>query len=188
MFERFSASARGVVKGADAEARRLRHDHIGTEHLLLALLRAEGTVGAALIRHGLLPDRVEAEIRCHIGAPDDPFDAEAEAALESIGIDLASIRARLEESFGPDALLPPARRRGRWRLADPRPFTPRAKKVLELGLRESRQLGHGHIGPEHLLLGILREGQGLGARIVKDAGFNLADLRRDILDEIGRAA
>jgi ATP-dependent Clp protease ATP-binding subunit ClpA len=124
---------------------------------------------------------VDAEIRRHVGAPEDPFDEAAEAALESIGIDLRQIRARLEETFGPDALSPPVRPRRR--PTDPRPFTPRAKNVLELGLREARQLGHGHIGPEHLLLGILREGRGLAARIITDAGLNPATLRRDILDE-----
>ena len=127
MFERFTAGARQVVRDADDEARRLRHGYIGTEHLLLALARAGGTVGAALTRGGLTADRVDAEIRRRVGAPKDPFDAEAEAALESIGIDLSFIRARLEETFGPDALTPPARRRGLWRRCpeDPRPFTPR---------------------------------------------------------------
>jgi len=192
MFERFTAGARQVVRDADDEARRLRHGYIGTEHLLLALLRAEGPVSAALNRSGLTIDWVDAEIRRHTGVPNDPFDAEAAAALESIGIDLPYIRARLEETFGPDALMPPPPRRGRWRRRpvqqDHRMFTPRAKKVLQLGMRESRQLGHGHIGPEHLLLGILREGEGLAARIVADAGLNPADLRRDILDGLGRAA
>jgi ATP-dependent Clp protease ATP-binding subunit ClpA len=186
MFERFTTGARQVVQSADHEARRLQHGHIGTEHLLLALLRADGAGGAVLLRAGLHPDRVDAEIRRHVGAPDDPFDQAAEAALESIGIDLRQIRARLEEAFGPDALSPLARRR--CRSGGPRPFTPRAKKVLELGLQEARQLGSAHIGPEHLVLGILREGRGLASRIIADAGLNPAALRRDILDEMGRAA
>lgn len=177
----------------------MRHGHVGTEHLLLGLLRDDAGVaggagvGEVLARAGLTPDRVRAEIGRHVGTAPDPFDADAEAALESIGIDLRLIRSRLEEAFGPDALAHagPVSRRGvlrRRRLGPGRPFTPRAKKVLELALREARHLGSDHIGPEHIMLGIIRDGGGLAARILADAGLNLASLRRDIIGGLGRAA
>jgi hypothetical protein len=123
----------------------------------------------------------------------DVFGDSDLAALESIGIDLNAVRAKIEETFGPGALQPPppARKRGflsRWRPENTSPFTPRAKKVLELSLREALHLGHGYIGTEHLLLGLLREGNGLAAKILSDEGVDLADLRRRTLAAIEQAA
>ncbi|WP_238453619.1 Clp protease N-terminal domain-containing protein [Micromonospora sp. ATA51] len=117
-------------------------------------------------------------------------DADA-AALREIGIDLAAIVARIEESFGPDALreaVPAPRRRwGRRRYAGG-PFSPRSKKVLELSLREAIRLRHHHIGTEHILLGLLREGQGLAALVLTEAGVDLDDLRRRVETALRTAA
>ncbi len=110
--------------------------------------------------------------------------AEADAAaLREIGIDLAAIVARIEESFGPDALreaVPAPRRRWGRRRYSGGPFSGRAKKVLELSLREAVRLRHHHIGTEHILLGLLREGAGLGALVLSEAGVDLDDVRRRV--------
>src|SRR5512133_1818727 len=110
MFERFTDRARRVVVLAQEEARMLDHNYIGTEHLLLGLIR-EGEGYAA-------------------------------RALESLGISLDAVRQQVEVIIG----------RGQHAPSGPVPFTPRAKKVLELSLREALQLGHNYIGPEHILL------------------------------------
>jgi hypothetical protein len=116
------------------------------------------------------------------------------AALQSIGIDLDAVRKKIEETFGPGALEPPptpCRRRGllrRWRPQGHTPFTPRAKKVLELSLREALRLKHNYIGTEHILLGLLRDGEGLAAKVLTDEGFDLTDLRRWTLAALDVAA
>lgn len=171
MFERFTDRARGVVQGSVTIAEEMGHRYIGTEHILLALLTAGG--GGAydvLMAEGVEAQRVRAEIEC-------PSDLDAEA-LESIGIDLNVVRAKVEEAFGPGALdeTPREERRGFFARKH-KPFTPRAKTVLELSLREALALKHGYIGTEHILLGLLREGKGLAAKILADAGVDFADLR-----------
>lgn len=174
MFERFTVNAREVVTGAQEAARELGHKHIGTEHLLLAMLTTgSGIAYTVLSGAGLTASRVREDIRLFHGD-----DAEA---LESIGIDLDAVRAKIEESFGPGALDPvgPKQRKG-W-FAGHIPFTPRAKKTIELSLREAIALKHKDIGSEHLLLGIVREGEGLGAKILTDAGLDLAQLRHQVL-------
>jgi hypothetical protein len=123
-FERFAPRASKVMALAQEEARRLRHAYVGTEHLLLGLLRDDQGI--------------------------------AGRALESVGIELDAVRARVEEIVGPGTEEPPQQ------LA----FTARAKKVLELALRETLALGHDFIGGEHLLLGLVAEGEGVGARVV----------------------
>lgn len=117
-----------------------------------------------------------------------------------LGIDFDVVRARVEAVFGPGALdsprVPPApgkRRRWRSRTCQPAgngsiPFTPRAKKVLELGLREALRLRHDWVGPEHLLMGLLREGEGLAAELLVSAGADLGPLRQDVLDRLRRVA
>src|SRR5581483_3095176 len=150
------------------------HRHIGTEHLLQAMLEAGDSVAYTVLSGaGLTAANVRKAIKRFLGE-----DAEA---LESIGIDLDAVRAKIEESFGPGALDPadPQPRKGFF--AKHIPFTGRAKKALELGLREAIALGHKDIGPEHLLLGLIREGQGLAAKILTDAGLDLAQLREQIL-------
>jgi ATP-dependent Clp protease ATP-binding subunit ClpA len=200
MFERFTDQSRSVVKGAQEEARGLRHRYVGTEHILLALLAESSGMAATVLRDaGVFPEQVRAEVEAAIGAGRErlgPIDAEA---LRAIGIDLDAVREKVEETFGEGALEPPPstpQRRGLFRRAAPEPeaspgyipFTPRAKKVLELSLREALRLKHKHIGPEHILLGLLREGEGLAAMVLTNAGVSLDDLRTHVLDAMDRAA
>ena len=139
MFERFTDRARRVVVLAQEEARMLNHDYIGTEHLLLGLIR-EG-------------------------------DGYAARALESLGISLDAVRQQVEEIIGQGQQAP----------SGPVPFTPRAKKVLELSLRESVQLGHNSIGPEHILLGMVREGDGVAAQVLVALGADLNRVRQQVI-------
>jgi ATP-dependent Clp protease ATP-binding subunit ClpA len=201
MFERFTDQARSVVKGAQEEARGLSHRYVGTEHILLALLAESSGMAATVLRDaGVFPEQVRADVEAAIGPRRGrlgPTDAEA---LRAIGIDLDAVREKVEETFGEGALEPPPstppQRRGLFRRAAPGPepvpghipFTPRAKKVLELSLREALRLKHKHIGPEHILLGLLREGEGLAAMVLTDAGVSLDDLRTHVLDAMDRAA
>ncbi len=174
MFERFTSLSREVVVGSRAEAEALGHRPVGTEHLLLGLLRAEDGVAAGVLRRaGLDAVKVRDEVRQRVaaGMGREP-DAEA---LRSIGIDLDAVRQHAEQSFGPGALDPTPRRRARGT------FGPRAKKVLELSLREALALKHNHIGTEHILLGLLREREGLAARILVERGLRLDDLRAQVL-------
>jgi hypothetical protein len=150
---------------------------------------------------GLNHDRVKNAVTQFVGTNGDA------AALRSIGIDLDAIRAKLEERFGPGALddVPPARPRGLFRRRPPArvshhqqqasaglsghiPFTPRAKKVLELSLREAVRLKHKTIGSEHILLGLIREGEGLAALIMADANVDVGHLRRAVEDSFRDAA
>jgi ATP-dependent Clp protease ATP-binding subunit ClpA len=124
VFERFTERARQVVVLAQDEARALKHNYIGTEHLLLGLLREEGGLAAKV--------------------------------LDSLGVALADARAQVKRIVG----------EGEMRPSGQVPFTPRAKKVLELALREAQSLGHHDIGTEHILLGLIREGEGVGAQIL----------------------
>jgi hypothetical protein len=140
MFERFSEQGRSVIVLAQDEARGLAHDYLGTEHLLLGLLRLD-TSGAA-------------------------------RALAELGVDQARVRARVEELVG----------RGPGTPSGAIPFTPRAKKVLELALRESLALRHDDIETEHLLLAILAEGEGVAARILSEQGLDAARARGVVLN------
>jgi ATP-dependent Clp protease ATP-binding subunit ClpA len=194
MFERFTKAARDVVVGAQEQARRLNHGAIGTEHLLLSMLAQDGRPAALLRDAGVTAEFAEAVVaRVHGDNP--PLGAADAAALRAIGIDLDEVRARIEENFGPVELAPPPeppRRRFPWSRRRPDrfaprpvitghiPFVPRSKKVLELSLREAVRLGHRSIEAEHLLLGLLREGEGLAAMILAEAGVDLANLRRKI--------
>jgi ATP-dependent Clp protease ATP-binding subunit ClpA len=138
MFQRFTDRARRVVHLAQEEARRLNHNYIGTEHILLGLIHEGEGVAAK--------------------------------ALESLGISLEAVRAQVEEIIGQGQTAP----------AGPIPFTPRAKKVLELSLREA-QLGHNYIGTEHILLGLLREGEGVAAQVLVKLGADLSRVRERVL-------
>jgi ATP-dependent Clp protease ATP-binding subunit ClpC len=145
MFERFTERARRVVVYAQEEARELSHSYIGTEHLLLGLLREpESVAGRAL------------------------------AALE---ISLDEVRAQVVEIIG----------RGGGAQSGHIPFTPRAKKVLELSLREALQLGHNYIGTEHILLGLIREGNGVAAQVLVKLG-GTPDRVRDAVLELAPAS
>jgi ATP-dependent Clp protease ATP-binding subunit ClpA len=139
VFERFTDRARRVIPLAQEEAQRLNHNYIGTEHLLLGLLR-EG-------------------------------DGVAAKALASLGISLEAVRAQVEELIGQGQSAPTGHI----------PFTPRAKKVLELSLREALQLGHNYVGTEHILLGLIREGEGVAAQVLARFGADHARLREQVL-------
>jgi len=140
MFQRFTDRARRVVHLAKEEAWLLRHNYLGTEHLLLGLLY-EG-------------------------------DGVAAHALISLGVSLDDVRARVEEFIG----------RGDGPVQADVPFTPRSRKVLELSLREAMRLGHHYIGTEHILLGLLREGEGVGAQILTDLGADHARVMERVID------
>ncbi|MFB4317368.1 Clp protease N-terminal domain-containing protein [Actinomadura sp. 21ATH] len=148
MFERFTDRARHAVVLAQEESRLLGHDYIGTEHLLLGLIREDGGQEAG----------------------------EVTAALAPLGIDLAAVRAKIEEVVGEGAGGGESERV---------PFTPRAKVVLELGLREAQRLGHEGIDAGHLMLGLLREGKGLAARVLRDLGADLDELARAVVGALG---
>ena len=140
MFERFTERARRVVVYAQEEARELSHDYIGTEHLLLGLMREPESVAARALR--------ELEIG---------HDAAREQVIEIIG-------------------------RGKGAQSGHIPFTPRAKKVLELSLREALQLGHDYIGTEHILLGLVREGDGVAAQVLTKLAGKLSRVRDKVLE------
>jgi ATP-dependent Clp protease ATP-binding subunit ClpA len=139
MFERFTHRARRVVVLAQEEARALNHNYIGTEHLLLGLIR-EG--------EGVAP-----------------------RALESLRISLEAVRRQVQEIIGQGQEVPAAHI----------PFTPRAKKVLELSLREARDLKHDYIGTEHILLGLIREGEGVAAQVLTKLGGDLDRVREEVM-------
>ncbi|RBY94754.1 Clp protease [Blastococcus sp. TBT05-19] len=171
MFERFTPEARAVVVGAQQEARTLRSPTIGTEHLLIALLRRPTPSASALTRHGLTADDVTADV---VRLTGDDLDADA---LTSVGIDLDSVRSSVEAAFGPGALDDPKRKPER---GGHIPFTPRAKKVLELSLREAIAMKSRSIADGHIALGLLREGEGLAMKVLHDRGVDPFSLRQDL--------
>ena len=195
MFERFTDEARAVVVHAQAEARELRHHYVGTEHLLLGLLRAAGTGSAVLGQLGIGADDVRSDVTDFIdgsATEAEPVHDDA-TALRAIGIDLDEVRDRIEAAFGPGALDRPVSRSHLWRRrrcddgsSGRVPFTPRAKKVLELSLREAVRLRDPHIGTEHVLLGLAREGVGLASRILVERGVTPDDVRRGVALELSR--
>ncbi|MEU1887582.1 Clp protease N-terminal domain-containing protein [Micromonospora rifamycinica] len=185
MFERFTDRARAVVRDAVEQARSDGRRPVGTAHLLLAVLAdGDGLASRVLTEAGVDPDDVRARVRRQTtGDGGTGLDEADAAALREIGIDLAAIVARIEDSFGPDALreaVPAPRRRWRTHRPGGGPFSPRSRKVMELALREALRLRHRHIGTEHILLGLLRESGGRGARALTEAGADLDDLRRRI--------
>jgi ATP-dependent Clp protease ATP-binding subunit ClpA len=197
MFERFTAAARSVVVLAKQEAQDLNHPCVGTEHLLLAMLDESSGGAAVLLRDaGVTRERVLADINRFVPPAPQALDDRDAEALQAIGIDLDAVRAKVEEIFGPGALRPPgaarpAPRRGflrRKEVSRGGPFAARTKKVLELSLREAIVLHHNFIGSEHILLGLLREGEGLAAKILADAGVDFALLRAQTVAALKRAA
>ena len=194
MFERFTGDAREAVVAAQEEARKLGHDFIGTEHVLLALLADEdGPIAAALRGSGVDAEFVRGEVVRRVG-PRPPGRSYAEveeedaAALKAIGIDLDAVRRAIEENFGEGSLrlprdAPTPRRRGLFGRSSPRghiPFTGRNKKVLELSLREAIRLHQKFIAPEHIMLGMIREGDGLAMLILRAKGVDMGRLRTDL--------
>lgn len=181
MFERFTQASRVIVVQAQEEARAARDERVGTQHLLLSMLHEEGgDVARRLAGQGVDRAAVQAALDRFLQAGAGPeLDADA---LDSIGIDLDAVREKVEATFGPGALDRPGRggSPGRGHI----PFTPRAKKVLELGLREALALHSKEIRPDHLLLGLLREGEGLGAKALFDAGVDLRLLADQMRTEL----
>ncbi|XP_057870471.2 ATP-dependent Clp protease ATP-binding subunit ClpA homolog CD4B, chloroplastic [Cryptomeria japonica] len=146
MFERFTEKAIKVIMLSQEEARRLQHNYVGTEQILLGLI-GEGTGIAAKV-------------------------------LKSMGINLKEARLEVEKIIG----------RGSGFVAVEIPFTPRAKRVLELALEEARQLGHNYIGSEHLLLGMLREGEGVAARVLEKLGADPSNIRTQVIRMVGESS
>ncbi|WIM94819.1 Clp protease N-terminal domain-containing protein [Actinoplanes oblitus] len=194
MFERFTLDARAVVTGAQEQARELGHSRIGTEHLLLALLATD--CGAAAVLRGAGVDRAavrDAVVR-HVGdrttesAATAERDAEDAAALKAIGIDLEAVRAAIEENFGAGSLRlprPAPKKRGLFgkqyfTTSGHIPFSARNKKVLELSLREALRLKHKFIAPEHIMLGMIREGQGLAMLVLAERAVDIERLRAEL--------
>jgi ATP-dependent Clp protease ATP-binding subunit ClpA len=162
MFERFTDDARAAVVAAQAEARALRHAWIGTEHLLLGVLAGEGAGARLLTGFGVRAEDVRADVERIIGRGEEGIDA---GLLATMGIDLDAVRDRVERAFGPGALGNAGRG-----CAGHLPFTKRAKKALELSLREAVALGAAEIASEHLVLGLLREGDGIASRVLSERG------------------
>ena len=145
MFERFTEKAIKVIMLAQEEARRLGHNFVGTEQVLLGLI-GEGTGIAA-------------------------------KTLKTMGVNLKDARIEVEKIIG----------RGSGFVAVEIPFTPRAKRVLELSWDEARQLGHNYIGTEHLLLGLIREGEGVAARVLENLGVDLNKIRSNVVKMLGES-
>jgi ATP-dependent Clp protease ATP-binding subunit ClpA len=192
MFEHFTKTAREAVVQAQGEARVLHHNYIGTEHLLMGILREGSGIGSRVLdRLGIGLEAVRSDVVKLIGpGPADGNDRDAEA-LRAIGIDLDEVRRRIEETFGPGALDRGVRRRGRRRTGrceavGGAPFTPKAKKVLQLSLREAIGLGHKYIGTEHILLGLVREHEGVAFELLRDRGVAEGTLRRLVREEVAR--
>lgn len=183
MFERFTQDARVVVVRSQEEARELGHDHIGTEHVVLAmLLHGQGAAAEALTACGATLDDLRRRTVEGNRTERDPLDPEA---LASLGIDLDEVRRATEAAFGPGALDQAATRR---RKSGHIPFTASAKKAMELSLREAIHLKSHDIRDGHLLLGVIREAQSLGPRMLADAGVDLGMLRDEVLRRMSEAA
>jgi ATP-dependent Clp protease ATP-binding subunit ClpC len=144
MYEKFTDRARKVMQLANQEAKRFNHEYIGTEHILLGLVK-EGSGTAANV-------------------------------LKNLDIDLRKVRLEVEKIVlaGPDMVT-----------MGKLPQTPRAKKAIEFAIEEARNLNHSHIGTEHLLLGLLREEEGVGAQVLMNLGLKLEDLREEVLNILG---
>ncbi len=144
MFNRFTERARKVIVFAKEEARRFNHDYIGTEHLLLGLIREGEGVAAAV--------------------------------LQKLGLDLETIRIEVEKLVQPGP---------QTQVLGDIPFTPRSKKALELSAEEARALGHNYIGTEHLLLGLVKEGEGMAYRVLLNLGLDLGKVRNEVMELLG---
>ncbi|MEV0676653.1 Clp protease N-terminal domain-containing protein [Actinosynnema sp. NPDC050436] len=169
--ERFTRGARQAVQDAVKEAQVASAGEIGPEHLLLALL---GT--PVLASFDVARDEVEAALR-DARRKGGLSSADAEA-LRGLGIDVDEIVASVERSFGEGALAGSAKRR-RWPFGGHLPFTPAAKRTLVRGLAEARDLGHGSLGEEHLVLALL-SGKGLAAEVLEARGVRYADVRQRV--------
>jgi ATP-dependent Clp protease ATP-binding subunit ClpC len=171
MYERFTDSARRVMNLAGRVARCFHHEYIGTQHILLALFEeGSGATPSALKNLVVLWQR------------DDLIDLNSGSAaanvLKCLHIDLRKIRLEVEKIIqsGPDEPV----------LPDMLPLTPRAKKVIEYAIEEARNLNHNYVGTEHLLLGLLREREGVAAQVLMNLGLRFLDVRQTVLDLVGQ--
>jgi len=144
MFERFTDRARKVMALANQEAQRFNHEYIGTEHILLGLVKEGSGVGANV--------------------------------LKNLDVDIKKLRLEIEKlvKSGPDMVT-----------MGKLPQTPRAKKVIEFAIEEARALNHNYVGTEHILLGLLRETEGIAAQVLMNQGFKLEDVRQEVLNLLG---
>ena len=144
MFNKFTERARKVILLAKQEAKRFNHDYIGTEHILLGLIKEGESVAAAV--------------------------------LQNLGLSLETIRLEVEKlvQFGPSTIV-----------SGDIPFTPKAKKVIELAMDEARRLGHNYIGTEHLLLGLIKEGEGVASHVLMNVGLDLNKVRAEVIKLLG---
>ncbi len=144
MYERFTDRARKVMQLANQEAQRFNHEYIGTEHVLLGLIK-EGSGVAANV-------------------------------LKNLDVDLRKIRLEVEKlvQSGPDMVT-----------MGKLPQTPRAKKVIEYSMEEARHLNHNYVGTEHILLGLLREQEGVAAQVLMNLGLKLEEVREEVLNLLG---
>lgn len=146
MAKRFTENAQKIILIAQEEAKRLNHDYVGTEHILLGLSAIEGTVSHKI--------------------------------LSNLGVSFRKVRQEIEKMVGiGDTIM----------LLGEIPFTPRAKKVLEFSVEESQMLGTEHIGTEHILLGLIREEEGMAGKILANLGLNLDAVRDTVLNFLGDA-
>jgi ATP-dependent Clp protease ATP-binding subunit ClpC len=180
VFDKFTDLAKRSIVLSQDEAISLGHDFIGTEHLLLGLIGVrEGIAGQILSERGVTADRVRGQAVRMLEAAGVPATGARAAteALASIGIDVDEIRRRAEENFGPG------------RFYFPRPaYTPEAKKALQYTLREAVALGHDDIGTEHMLLGLIAAGEGVGFRALDALDVDPAALRESVLARLTHAA
>ena len=144
MFNRFTERARKVVILAKEEAKRFNHDYIGTEHLLLGLIKEGEGVAAAV--------------------------------LQNLGLSLDAIRLEVEKLVQPGPATV---------ISGDIPFTPKAKKVIEVAMDEARHFGHNYIGTEHLLSGLIREGEGIASQVLLNLGLDLARVRNETMALLG---
>ena len=144
MFERFTDRARKVMALANQEAQRFNHEYIGTEHILLGLVKEGNGVGANVLRN--------------------------------LDVDVKKLRLEIEKlvKSGPDMVT-----------MGKLPQTPRAKKVIEFAIEEARSLNHNYVGTEHILLGLLRETEGIAAQVLMNLGLKLEDVRQEVLNLLG---
>ena len=146
MYERFTDRARKVMQLANQEAQRFNHEYIGTEHILLGLVKEEVQVAGTV--------------------------------LKRMDVNLQNVRLEVEKIIvtGPDML------------SSKLPQTPRAKQVIEYAMEEARNLNHNYVSTEHLLLGLLREQEGVAAQVLMNLGLKLEDVREEVLNLLGRGA
>ncbi len=144
MFERFTDRARKVLALANQEAQRFNHQYIGTEHILLGLVKEGSGVGANVLKH--------------------------------LDVDLRKVRLEVEKLI---------RASPETAIAGKLPQTPRAKTVIQYAMEEARNLNHNYVGTEHLLLGLLREGEGVAGQVLTNLGLGIDDVREGIIDLLG---